>query len=462
MLNCFIQDTEEKIIPIVPICQDDFSAWLDGEPLRVKNIVSNNKFLAKPGGFCLLIDNDGNLEKVFLGIKEKDDLFSFGALPKALPKGCYNILAEGFSPEQLEKAAIGWGMGSYQFDRYKKPEELGVVLLCRESFNLGRLNTIVSSIFLVRDLINTPAGDLYPEKLAEVTANLANEFQADLKVIKGEELAAEFPAVHAVGKASKNKPVLIDLTYGDPKNTKIVLVGKGVCFDSGGLQIKPSSAMPSMKKDMAGAAHSLGLARMIMGLKLPVNLRVIIPAVENLISGDELKPGDVIKTRKGITLEIANTDAEGRLILADALTLASEWQPELILDFATLTGAAHVALGSDIVALFANDDQVAAEIIENMEREGEPVWQMPLYQPYLEALKSELADLRNIPVTKNIGGGAITAALILQQFVTPEVKWAHFDMYAYNDVNKPAKPKGGEAMCLRGVFSYLEKLLVAG
>jgi len=250
--------------------------------------------------------------------------------------------------------------------------------------------------------------------------------------------------------------MLIDLSYGDLNAPKIVLVGKGVCFDSGGLQLKPSASMLLMKKDMAGAAHVLGLARMLMDAKLPVNLRVIIPAVENLISGDSLKPGDIIKTRKGITIEVANTDAEGRLILADALALASEWQPKLILDFATLTGAARVALGSDITALFANNDKLAENIITNMLEEQEAVWRMPLYQPYLEFFKSEIADFKNIATSESAGVGAVIAALFLQQFVAEGVEWVHFDINAYNASTRPGKPEGGEACCLRGIFKYIE------
>lgn len=460
MLNCFISNANIKdvVININPICQSDFAKWITEQPTRVKNLALTNNFFAEPGTFCLITDQDGNLEQVLLGIKTNDDFLAFGVLPKKLPIGSYRINSTIFSPEQLERATIGWGMGSYQFTNYKKPKKFNAKLLC--SGKLNAINSIISSIFMVRDLINMPAGDLYPEKLADVAEDLAKEFNAEFNKITGEELRKNFPAVYAVGRGSKNHPVLIDLHYGDADNPKVVLVGKGVCFDSGGLQLKNSSAMVLMKKDKAGAAHALGLARMIMAAKLPINLRVIIPAVENLISGDSLKPGDIVSTRKGLNIEVTNTDAEGRLILSDALALACEWKPKVILDFATLTGAARVALGTDIVALFTPDEQMAKDIIDSMTKEQEPVWRMPLYQPYFEYFKSEMADFKNASLSSDSpNGGAITAALILQQFVSPEIKWAHFDMNAYNAKSRPAKPEGGEAECLKGLFKYLKTCL---
>ena len=452
MLSCFTT-AASNIVAIEPICQGSFAKWLTTQNDFVKNVTSINNFVAEPNTVCLLTQQDGKLDKVLLGIKSADDFLAFGCLPKMLPAGCYGLNAPNFSVAQLEHAAIGWGMGSYQFAHYKKPQKILAQLLCQENYD--EIATIVSSIFWVRDLINTPASDLNPEKLAAVAENLAKEFKANLQVVAGEELRKNFPAVYAVGCGSKRAPLLIDLQFGASNAPKIVLVGKGVCFDSGGLQLKSSDGMLLMKKDMGGAAHALGLARMIMAAKLPINLRVIIPAVENLPSGNSLKPGDIITTRKGLTIEVANTDAEGRLILADALTLAAEWQPQLILDFATLTMAARVALGTDIVALFTPNDQLATKIMAAMNAAQEPVWRMPLYQPYLELLQSENADFKNVTATTPPTGGAITAALMLQQFVPAEMQWAHFDMNAYNDQAKPGKPIGGEAECLRGVFAYL-------
>ncbi|MDR1057314.1 MAG: leucyl aminopeptidase family protein [Coxiellaceae bacterium] len=456
MLNFFVAKTSGKTIPIVPICEDNFERWYETQSDRVKNIILANRFLAKAGSFCFILDLNGYLEKVLLGLNNHDDFYSFGVLPKILPKEVYEIVASDFSLEQLEHAAIGWGMGNYQFKHYKKAPDYVAKLFYPKNINISQVTDILTSIFLIRDLINTPAGDLDPEKLAEAAINIAYEFDAKIKLIKGKELAANFPAIYAVGRASKKEPILIDLHYGAADAPKIILVGKGVCFDGGGLQMKTSAGMNLMKKDMAGAAHALGLARLVMAAQLPINLRVIIPAVENLISGDVLKPGDIIKTRKGLSLEVANTDAEGRLILADALAYASEWQPKLILDFATLTMAARVALGSDITALFANDDKLAEDIIDNMSGEQEPVWRMPIYTPYLEFLKSEMADFKNVVTVDYINGGAIIAALVLQQFIDPNIQWAHFDMNAYNTVSRAARPEGGEAVCLRGLFKYLD------
>ena len=455
MLQCFTT-ASDNIVAIEPICQDYFTKWLTTQTDFVKNVTTANNFVAEPNTVCLLPQQNGKLAKVLLGIKSADDFLAFGCLPKMLPAGCYYINAPNFSPTQLEHAAIGWGMGSYQFANYKKPQKIQAQLSQK---NYDKIANIVSSIFWVRDLINTPASDLNPEKLATVAENLAKEFKANFQVTSGEELRKNFPAVHAVGCGSKQSPLLIDLQFGDSNAPKVVLVGKGVCFDSGGLQLKSSDGMLLMKKDMGGAAHALGLARMIMLEKLPINLRVIIPAVENLPSGSSLKPGDIITTRKGLTLEVANTDAEGRLILADALTLAAEWQPQLILDFATLTMAARVALGTDIAALFTPNDQLATKIMAAMAAEQEPVWRMPLYQPYLELLQSENADYKNVTTTTPPTGGAIIAALILQQFVPAKIPWAHFDINAYNDQAKPGKPIGGEAECIRGVFAYLHSYL---
>jgi len=456
MLNCFVSETKDLVISITPILQKNFESWLSEQSEPIKNLVASNDFSAKPNSFCFIYDSDGRLEKVLLGLENNDDFLAFGVLPEVLPSGYYNIDAPNFSPKQHERAAIGWGMGSYQFARYKQTKELVAKLLCAENCDLAKVDTVVSSLFWTRDLINTPSGDLYPEKLAEMAEKLAKEFGAEFKTVSGEELRKTFPAIYAVGRGSSKAPLLIDLRFGDVNAPKVVLVGKGVCFDSGGLQLKTSSGMLLMKKDMAGAAHVLGLARMLMAAKAKINLRVIIPAVENLLSGDSLKPGDVIVTRSGISVEVANTDAEGRLVLADALALASDWKPHLILNFATLTNASRVALGNDIVALFTPDDELAQKVMASMSDEQEPVWRMPLYQPYLEILKSRVADFKNASID-GPNGGAITAALMLQQFISPEIRWAHFDMNAYNVKSMPGKPEGGEAECLKGVFHYLQQ-----
>ena len=457
MLNCFTYESSAKVVSIVPIISAELSNWLSSQDLRVVNLVIINKFKASQGEFLLIFDNNGELEKVLLGMDSKDNFLSLGALPKKLPEGNYRLEADGFSPRQLEFMIIAWGMGSYEFTKYKRSKTYGAILVCNDRCDLKKINNILEAIYLTRDLINTPADDLYPEKLAEISLALAKEHEAKIRIVKDEELMNDFPAVYAVGKGSYRRPVLIDLEYGKMNYPRIILIGKGVCFDSGGLQLKPSSGMALMKKDMAGAAHALALGKLIMAQELPVNLRIIVPAVENLPSGHSLKPGDIIRTRSKLTVEVRNTDAEGRLILADTLTLASEWKPKLILDFATLTGAARVALGMDISAVFSNDDQLAKDIIAATISAGEAAWQLPLYQPYLEFLKTDIADLSNIAINDGVGGGAIIAALVLQQFVSPSISWAHFDINGYNITGKPGKPKGGEANCLIGVFDYLEK-----
>ena len=457
ILNSFTDNRPMgKAIAIKPIIQADFNSWLQNQVDYVKNLVVVNNFIAKANNFCLITNVSGALEQVLLGVSNKDDFLAFGVLAKNLPEGLYYIDAPDFTPNQLDHAAIGWGLGSYGFAKYKKLPEIKAKLYLSDSYDKFTIKLVIENTFLARDLINMPACDLYPETLAQIAYGIAEEFGADFNVITGEELRKNFPAIYEVGRGSNQKPLLIDMRFGDVNAAKIVLVGKGVCLDSGGLQLKSSANILLMKKDMAGAAHALALARMIMSAKLPINLRVIIPAVENLISGASYKPGDVITTRKGLSVEIINTDAEGRLILADALVLACEWQPELVLDFATLTGAARIALGEDIVALFTPDEQMAHDLCEAMTCEQEPVWRLPLYQPYFEFLKTGIADFKNVATGDSPSGGAITAALFLQQFITPEVKWAHFDFNAYNLRTKPGMPKGGEADCLRGIFRYLK------
>jgi leucyl aminopeptidase len=458
MSKFFVDKKTNKMIPVEPICQNNFSSWQSTQKTRVKNLVSTMGFQAKPNTFCFVTDNNGGLVKVLLGIEDSTDYLAFGALPKVLPAGLYHIQTEGFSKSELELAAIGWGMGNYQFKKYKALKDYPARLFCdKKNYNLAYLSSAIESIFLVRDLINTAASDLYPEKMAEIAIDLVKKFKAQIKVIKDKELITNFPSVYAVGRGSEKKPLLLDIHYGKSSDPKIALVGKGVCFDSGGLQIKGSSSMLLMKKDMAGAAHVLSLASMVMSAKLPVNLRVIIPLVENLLGKDPLKPNDIITSRKGMSIEVGNTDAEGRLILADALAYASEWQPEVIIDFATLTGASRVALGPDITALFSNSDELSSELTAKLHEQGEPAWRMPLYKPYSEYLKCKIADIRNV-TTGDVGGGAITAALFLQKFVGNKIPWAHFDLNAYNGTTKPGRPEGGEACCLRGVFKYIERL----
>jgi len=453
---CLFSDNINSV-PIVPICHDLFPYWLNNQSEIINYQIKINKFSAKPGSYLLLFDENGNFSKVLLGLNNIYDYHSFGVLPAVLPNGYYDIYMNDLSVAQYELAIIGWGLGCYQFNVYNSTAVIEPVLLCRcQEDRLRHIKSQLNAHYSIKDMINTPAVDMYPEKLADIALSIAKEHKADIDIIQGEKLCTDFPAVYAVGRGSNKKPLLIDMRHGSFNDPKIVIIGKGVCFDSGGLQLKNSSGMLCMKRDMAGAAHALALARMIMEHDLSINLRVIIPAVENLISGNSYKPGDIIKTRNKITVEIANTDAEGRVILADALALASEWAPDLILDFATLTHAAFVALGSDITAYFTNDDLLSENLLSYFHQEQENVWRMPLFKPYAAFLKSDFANIRNISNSEFAGGGAISAALFLEKFVKKNIKWIHFDINAYNMITRPGRPTGAETCCIMGIFRYLE------
>jgi leucyl aminopeptidase len=455
MLPCYLTSTSKKSIPITPVIYSEFGKWLAQQNEYIKTCLQNDSFKAEIGGRCLIKDADGKLTRVLLGVENQNDYWSFANLPRCLPQGIFNIDAK-FPTEALERAVLAFGLGTYQFTPYKKQLPITAQLEIPKECDSRLIENLVRAIFLVRDLINTPTDDLGPAELAEVAEKLADEFGAKCKQIIGDDLlTAGFPAIHAVGRASIHAPRLIDLRWGNPKHPKIVLVGKGVSFDSGGLDLKSADGMLLMKKDMGGAAHILGIARMVMAMKLPIHLRVLIPAVENAISGDAYHPGDIITTRKGLTVEITNTDAEGRLILCDALAEAAAEKPELIIDFATLTAAANIALGPEIPALFTPQDDLAKDLIECANQEQDLIWRMPLYKPYRRYLESPIADLFNAPMWRF--ASLITPALFLQQFVDPQIPWAHFDLMAWNPETKFGRIQGGEAMGLRTVFSYLRK-----
>lgn len=355
---------------------------------------------------------------------------------------------------------IAWGLGSYSFTRYQKkkrrPQTQPVQLLIPEVANPELCNEIVSSIYWVRDLTNTPTEDMSPEVLADAAVQLAKQFGSDAQVIAGDELlTANYPGIHAVGRASTRPPYLVDFQWGEQSHPRLTLVGKGICFDSGGLNLKSSEGMRYMKKDMAGAAHVLGLARLIMAQRLPVRLRVLLPIAENMVSGNSYRPGDVINTRGGLSVEINNTDAEGRVVLGDALAAAVEQSPDLLLDFSTLTGAARVAVGPDVAAFFANQEELAQGLFKAGEKTGDPVWRLPLYQPYERYLKSEVADITN--ASTGPFAGAITAALYLKYFVPAKIPWAHFDVSAWNFDRLPGRPVGAEANALRATYAYLQE-----
>ena len=431
--------------PIELVGKGGFEQWLPALSEGDRLAVAQQGFAAQPGQHCWL----PGAGRVAAGWDGKSSLASLGGLPLALSDGTYRMAHDA---DELQ--LLGWGLGCYQFARYRNPTRSPARLVLPGSARRERLANQVSAVTLARDLVNTPAADLAPTQLADEVRQVADTHDADCRIVTGDELLAEgFAAIHAVGRAAADAPRLTDVRWGEPGRPLVAVVGKGVCFDSGGLDIKTAAGMRTMKKDMGGAAAALGLAQLVMGEELPVRLRLLIPAVENAIAGNAYRPGDILDTYAGISVEVDNTDAEGRLILCDALALASEEQPELIVDFATLTGAARVAVGTEVSAMFCNDEAVAAGIAEAGAAVDDPVWRMPLHEGYGRLLKSKVADTLNSASTPY--AGAITAALFLQKFVGA-LPWAHFDIMAYNLRGRPGRPEGGEAMAMRAVFRYLE------
>ena len=442
-------------IPITLVVESEFDTWLERQDEPSRRWLTATGFKAKPGGFSLVSGADGRLRAVVAGIRNIDDFWALGSLPAALPEGDY-VLDAPFEPRQLERLTLGWALGAYQFTRYKNPKRAMARLALDPACDGKRIRDHADALGWVRDLINTPAENMMPEHLAEATQSLSQQFGASMEQIVGDDLLARnYPVIHAVGRASAHPPRLLDLRWGDPSHPKVTLLGKGVCFDSGGLDLKPSSAMRLMKKDMGGAATALGLARLVMSAALPVRLRVLVAAVDNAVSGNAFRPGDILRSRQGLTIEIHNTDAEGRLVLCDALAEAGNERPAFLFDFATLTGAARVALGTEIPALFCDDETLATGLLAAADREQDPLWRLPLHQPYREMLDSKIADLAN--ATESSYAGAITAALFLKEFVPAGIPWAHFDLMAWNLKTQPGRPEGGEAMGMRTVFAWLEQ-----
>jgi leucyl aminopeptidase len=444
-------------VPITPLTKDQLSAWLEAAPQEHRNWVQTTGFTAEAGKLALVPGNDGRLGRVLLGVGDGSEasstMWSLAGLPDALPEGSYRLdcLPEGGDPTRL---ALGWALATYAFTRYHAKPASGTALVWPEGADRGQVERLARAIFLARDLANTPAGDLGPEELAQAAIGVAEEAGACHRVIVGDALLAEnYPTIHTVGRASTRPPRLVDIIWGDPAAPKVTLVGKGVCFDSGGLDLKTASGMRLMKKDMAGAAIMLSLAQAIMDAKLPVRLRVLLPCVENSVSGNAMRPLDIVRTRKGLTVEIGNTDAEGRLILCDALAEASTEKPQLLIDMATLTGAARVALGPEVAALFCNNDALAAALLDTAATEEDPIWRMPLWRPYRKMIDSKVADLNN--VSESPHAGAITAALYLQEFVGPGIPWAHLDVMAWNPQSRPGRPEGAEATAMRALYAHI-------
>jgi leucyl aminopeptidase len=420
--------------------------------------IETTAFKAGSGGLALLPDASGSLSAVLLGLGEAGtgvtDPFAAGALA-SLPAGTY-YLASGFDRPDL--AALAAALGGYRYPPAKASKDPDVSIAVPEGVGGDELRRVVVAVTFVRDLVNTPANRMGPADLAAAAREVAAAHQAAYAETIGTELlSANYPLIHAVGAAAApgREPRLVDIIWGDPDAPKVTLVGKGVCFDTGGLDIKNAAGMQLMKKDMGGAAHAMALASLIMGAGLPVRLRVLVPAVENAISGAAQRPGDVVTSRKGLTVEIGNTDAEGRLILADALALASEEKPELLIDFATLTGAARVALGPELPAVFTADESLATELAAAAEETADPVWRMPLWTPYLSMIESRVADLDN--AGKAGFAGAITAALFLSRFVGEGVPWLHADIFAWNPSSRPGRPEGGEAQTIRALYAVMKR-----
>ncbi len=453
MLDHLTDSPQCPVVPLIPIQENALADWLQNQETATQTWIEQTGFKAKPGTQALVPGTDGRLAVVLFGSDDSQTNWDWAALPGKLPGGTYRL--ENFPPTlDLNLAVLGWALGGYCFDRYKDVDNTTAILQWPEDCDRGHISRTTEAIFLVRDLINTPASDKGPEELALAGVELFKRYNGQSNVIIGDDLLKDnYPAVHAVGRASTRAPRLFDGTWGDPKNPKVTLVGKGVCFDSGGLDLKPASGMKLMKKDMGGAAHVLGIAAMVMDAGLPVRLRVLIPAVENSVSGNAMRPLDVVPTRKGLTIEIGHTDAEGRVILADALAEACSENPDVIIDFATLTGAARVALGTDLPALFCNNDELADQLLAQGSKQNDPLWRLPLWEPYRKMIDGKVADINNAP--EGSFAGAITAALFLEAFIENDIPWAHIDLMAWNTKAQPGRPEGGEAMGVRAVFEYI-------
>ncbi|HEY5211333.1 MAG TPA: leucyl aminopeptidase family protein [Stellaceae bacterium] len=448
----FISDAAGAV-PVTPVAAGELPACLGGLDAPARRWTETTGFTAEPGQVALLPDAEGGLTRVLVGWRPAEPLWALASLPDTLPERGYAL---DVAPDAATALALGWALGGYRFTRYKARKKGWAKLVWPGAADRGLVERLAEGIFLARDLINTPAEDMGPAELAAAAETLAGRHGADCRLIVGAALLEQnYPTIHMVGRASTaaRAPRLVDLTWGDPGAPKVTLVGKGVCFDTGGLDLKPGGGMRLMKKDMGGAATMLGLAHAIMAAGLPVRLRVLIPAVENSVSADAMRPLDIVKTRKGLTVEIGNTDAEGRLILCDALAEADGENPALLLDFATLTGAARVALGPDLPALFANDDSLAADFLRAGTGQADPLWRLPLWAGYRDMYKSPIADLNN--VSESGFAGAIQAALYLQEFVSPGTRWAHVDTFAWNQKSRPGRPEGGEALALRAAYALI-------
>jgi leucyl aminopeptidase len=437
-------------IPLHAVAAKDAKAWLAKQ--KRSGLVAASGFTGSAGALAALPDAKGGIAAWIMGLGESKDAFALAAAASSLPAGIYRL---GEVPDFCggANAALAWLMGGYSFSRYKKKNAAKARLITPPGVDGAEISRIAENLFLARDLVNTPANDMGPAELEAAARALAKRHGAKISVVSGAALAKNYPLIAAVGAGSPRAPRLIELIWG--KGPLVTLVGKGVCFDSGGLDLKPSAAMLTMKKDMGGAACVLAVAGMAMGAKLKLRLRVLIPAVENAVSGTAMRPGDVFTSRKGLTVEIGNTDAEGRLILADALADADDEKPELLIDIATLTGAARVATGMELPPFFSDDEKLASDLMRLGTQVQDPLWRLPLWRGYEDTLTSRVADLNNNPAYNY--AGAITAALFLNHFVSKTKSWAHLDIPAWTDRPKPGRPIGGEANSARAIYALLQE-----
>ncbi|CAM2007161.1 leucyl aminopeptidase family protein [Acanthopleuribacter pedis] len=461
-MDCF-RDDPNQTVPLQLVDKNDYEALVEGSDPFLQNFMAHNRFEASFGQTLIIPNRDGAVEKVLLGTQGwPEDPRGWVLLGAKAGAGCSPTPALHLDDKDMEAQEqlqfyLGWGLASYRFGRYlSKEAKPKAAIYVPETVNRAALKNQLEAVFLARDLVNTPAEDMGPAELAGQAMEIAEEFGAEVQLTRGKELLeANYPAIYAVGKGSHRPPTLIDLRWGNPDHPKLSLVGKGVVFDAGGLDLKGATSMRWMKKDMGGGAITLALAKLIMAEKLPVRLRLLIPAVENAAGPEAYRPGDVIQTRKGISVEIHNTDAEGRIVMCDALAEALTESPDLLINMATLTGAARVALGQDLPGFWTQETELARALEDAADEVADPVWRMPLWRPYRKMLNSTIADISNCATGPL--GGAITAALYLHEFVKPFANWIHFDVFAWRNDAQPGSPKGGEASALRAVFRFLEK-----
>ncbi|MFC5570188.1 leucyl aminopeptidase family protein [Lysobacter yangpyeongensis] len=439
-------------LPLHVVTRADFAEWRGAQPAPVGTWLDAQGFDGSAYSALVVPDADGSIAAAVIGVGDRLDPAAYGHAPYALPARAWRLV-DPLDAAETAALQVGWGLGSYRFTRYRQPLRAPATLALEG--DVDEVLAELAACLRVRDLVNTPTEHMGPDQLEQVCCELAERHGAHIEVVSGDDLLAQnYPAIHAVGRASHRAPRLIALRWGNAAHPHVAICGKGVCFDTGGLDLKPADGMRNMKKDMGGAAHAIALAEWIMARALPLRISLFVPAVENSVGPNAFRPGEVIATRAGITVEIDNTDAEGRVVLCDALARAAEDRPELLLDFATLTGAARIALGPDLPAVYANDDAVAAAWLDAGTRLRDPLWRMPLWRPYWRYLTSSVADIANGGPSKM--AGSITAALYLERFVPAQQKWAHLDVYAWNDSDRPGRPTGGEAQGLRAAYAMLK------